>query len=243
MEKQDKLEYCIKCQNKITENYCSICGSPKELKRIDKNYIFSEIGSVLNFDKGILYTTKELLIRPGVTIRKFILEDRNRLVKPIIFIIVSSLIYTFLREFLNFEDDYLYVDNSDTSTSTNIFKWIQNNYGYGNLLMGIFIALWTKILFKKYEYNFYEILILLCFVMGIGMLFLAFFGIIEGLTKLKVLQFGSMVFVIYATWGIGQFFDRKKWINYLKAILAYLLGFMTFTVIIFLFGKLIDITT
>ena len=243
MEKQDKLEYCIKCQNKITENYCSICGNPKELKRIDKNYIFSEIGSVLNFDKGILYTTKELLIRPGVTIRKFILEDRNRLVKPIIFIIVSSLIYTFLREFLNFEDDYLYVDNSDTSTSTNIFKWIQNNYGYGNLLMGIFIALWTKILFKKYEYNFYEILILLCFVMGIGMLFLAFFGIIEGLTKLKVLQFGSMVFVIYATWGIGQFFDRKKWINYLKAILAYLLGFMTFTVIIFLFGKLIDITT
>jgi hypothetical protein len=243
MEKQDKLEYCIKCQNKITENYCSICGSPKELKRIDKNYIFSEIGSVLNFDKGILYTTKELLIRPGVTIRKFILEDRNRLVKPIIFIIVSSLIYTFLREFLNFEDDYLYVDKSDTSTSTNIFKWIQNNYGYGNLLIGICIAFWTKILFKKYEYNFYEILILLCFVMGIGMLFLAFFGIIEGLTKLKVLQFGSMVFVIYATWGIGQFFDRKKWINYLKAILAYLLGFMTFTVIIFLFGKLIDITT
>jgi hypothetical protein len=64
MEKQDKLEYSIKCQNKITENYCSICGNLKELKRIDKNYIFSEIESVLNFDKGILYTVKELLIRP-----------------------------------------------------------------------------------------------------------------------------------------------------------------------------------
>lgn len=243
MEKQDDLEYCIKCKNRVTENYCSNCGNPKELKRIDRNYIFSEIGSVLNFDKGILYTIKELLIRPGVTIRRFILEDRNRIVKPITFIIVSSLIYTFLREFLHFEDDYIYVNNSDSSTSTNIFKWIQNNYGYGNLLMGIFIALWTKILFKKYEYNFYEILILLFFVMGIGMLFLAFFGIIEGLTKLKVLQFGGMAFVIYATWGIGQFFDRKKWTNYLKALLAYFLGFSTFTIIILIFGKLIDIAT
>ena len=64
MEKQDKLEYCIKCQNKITENYCSICGNLKELKRIDKNYIFSEIESVSNFDKVILYTVKELLIKP-----------------------------------------------------------------------------------------------------------------------------------------------------------------------------------
>jgi len=116
----------------------------KGIKRIDKNYIFSEIGSVLNFNKGILYTIKELLIRPGVTIRKFIFEDRQRLVKPIIFIIISSLIYTVLREFLHFEDNYLYIDNSDTSTSTNIFKWIQNNYGY--LLMGIFIAFWTKII-------------------------------------------------------------------------------------------------
>ena len=64
MEKQDKLEYCIKCQNKITKNYCSICRNLKELKRIDKNYIFPEIESVLNFDKGILYTVKEILIRP-----------------------------------------------------------------------------------------------------------------------------------------------------------------------------------
>ena len=234
------MDYCNKCQSRTTENYCSNCGNPRELKRIDQNYIFSEIGSVLNFDKGILYTIKELLIRPGVTIRKFIGEDRNRIVKPIIYIIVSSLIYTILREFLNFEDDYIYVDNLDSSTSTKIFKWNQNNYGYGNLLMGIFIAFWTKTLFKKYEYNFYEILILLCFVMGTGMLFLAFFGIIEGVTKLKVLQFGGIAFVIYVTWAIGQFFDSKKWTNFLNGLLAYFLGLITFTIAIILLGKLID---
>lgn len=241
MIKQEKIEYCKKCEKELIDNYCSNCGNPKELKRIDKKYIISEISSVLNFDKGILYTIKELLIRPGITIRKFILEDRNRLVKPVIFIIISSLIYTVLRQVLNFEDDYIYVENSNPSSSMTIFKWIQNNYGYGNLIMGVFIAFWTKVLFKKYGYNFYELLILLCFVMGIGMLILAVFGTIEGLTNLKVLQFGSMAFVIYSTWAIGQFFDKKKYLNYLKALFSYLLGFGTFTFAILFLGTLIDL--
>lgn len=223
----------------MTGNYCSNCGNPKELKRIDRKYILSEIGSVLNFDKGILYTIKELLFRPGITIRKFIREDRNRLVKPIIFIIISSLIYTVLRQILNFEDDYIYIDDLP-STTTTIFEWIQNNYGYGNLIMGIFIAFWTKVLFKRYGYNFYELIILLCFVMGIGMLLLALFGLIEGLTNLKVLQFGGMAFVIYSTWAIGQFFDKSKWTSYLKALFAYFLGMLTFTLIILAVGSLID---
>ena len=239
MENPNNLEYCKKCQEKINGNYCSNCGNPKELKRIDKKYIITEIGSELNFHKGILYTIKELLIRPGITVRKFLLVDRDRFVKPIIFIIISSLIYTALSQILHFEDDYINVDNSPSSATT-IFTWIQNNYGYGNIIMGLFIAFWTNVIFEKYGYNFYEILILLCFVMGIGMLFLALFGIIEGLTKLKVLQFGKMVFVIYSTWSIGQFFDKRKWSSYLKALFSYTLGLITFTIVILLIGSLID---
>lgn len=239
MENPNNLEYCKKCQEKINGNYCSNCGNPKELKRIDKKYIITEIGSELNFHKGILYTIKELLIRPGITVRKFLLVDRDRFVKPIIFIIISSLIYTALSQILHFEDDYINADNSPSSATT-IFTWIQNNYGYGNIIMGLFIAFWTNVIFEKYGYNFYEILILLCFVMGIGMLFLALFGIIEGLTKIKVLQFGKMVFVIYSTWSIGQFFDKRKWSSYLKALFSYTLGLITFTIVILLIGSLID---
>tara|TARA_R110002073_G_scaffold279026_1_gene442833 strand:+ start:72825 stop:73547 length:723 start_codon:yes stop_codon:yes gene_type:complete len=237
MARQNHLE-----NNKIeiSNKQLSSMSNPKEFKRIDKKYIISEIGSVLNFEKGILYTVKELLIRPGITIRRFILEDRTKLVKPVIFIIICSLFYTLLREIFHFEDDYVYVDNSNQSTSTAISNWIQNNYGYGNLIMGIFIAFWIKALFKKYGYNYYESLILLCFVMGIGMLILAVFGAIEGITKLKILQFGGIAFVVYSMWAIGQFFDQKKYLNYIKALIAYLLGLITFTIGTILLGNLID---
>ncbi|GJQ61420.1 MAG: hypothetical protein SCALA702_04730 [Melioribacteraceae bacterium] len=234
-------EICKKCGGKVYSNFCPECGTPKKLKRIDGDYVLSEIVSVLNFDKGILYTIKELLKHPGNTVKEFISADRNRIVKPIIFIIISSLIYTLLRQFFQFEDGYIYHDDSKPTTAMYIFGWITDNYGYGNLIMGIFIAFWTKILFRKYKYNFYEILILLCFVMGMGMLILAVFGLLEGITDLKILQFGGMLFVLYASWAIGQFFDKRKFSSYVKAVSSYLLGMITFTIVIFLIAFLIDI--
>lgn len=240
MNNQSSIEYCKKCELEISGNYCVNCGNAKELLRIDGRYIANEISSVLNFDKGILYTIRELLIRPGATVRKFIAEDRNRLVKPVIFVIISSLVYSVLSEFLHFEDRYIKYDDSNYTTITVIFEWLQNNYGYGNLIMGVFIALWTKLLFRKYGFNLYEILILLCFVMGIGMIILAFFGTIQGLTSFKVLDYGGMLFVVYCSWAIGQFFDRKRVVSYLKALFSYMLGLITFTIAVFLIGYFID---
>jgi hypothetical protein len=98
---------CVNCNNQITENYCSSCGHPAKLKRIDGHYIIHEIEHVLHFEKGILYTIRELLIRPGENVGHFISENRSRLVKPIIFIIVTSLIYTLIAHFFHIEDGYI----------------------------------------------------------------------------------------------------------------------------------------
>ena len=147
---------CPSCNHAVDGKYCSNCGRPVQPSRIDIKYILREIGSVLSFKKGILFTIKELLIRPGQSVRSFILEDRNRLVKPIIFIIFCSFIYTILQQLLHFEDAYLenaYNEIGSELASLVILEWIRNNYGYANILTGFFIALWLKILFRKYDYN------------------------------------------------------------------------------------------
>ena len=76
--------------------------------------------------------------------------------------------------------------------------------------MGIFIALWLKLFFRKHHYNFFEIPIFLCFVIGMDMLLLAGFVMIEGLTKLPVMKPASMLLLFYVAWAIGQFFDKSK---------------------------------
>lgn len=215
-------------------------NSIETLPRIDGKYIWNEISSVLNFEKGLFYTIRELLIKPGETVREFIQKDRNRLVKPIIFIIICSFIYTIIQQIFNFEDGYVGYSFSEESTINSLFNWISKNYGYSNILMGIFIAFWIKIFFGKYNYNFYEILILLCFLMGIGMLLFAFFGIADSLIDLKIIDKGYLIGIIYILWGITQFFDKKKLINYTKAIVSYFLGMVTFMIGIFILGTLID---
>jgi hypothetical protein len=232
---------CKNCNAKVNQNYCPNCGQPAKLKRIDGHYITHEIGHVFHFERGILFTIKELLIRPGKNVRLFISENRSKLVKPIIFIIVTSLFYSLINHFFHIEDGYVKLEETKQSTTGYIFKWIKDHYGYANLIMGIFIAFWTKLFFRKYKYNFFEILILLCFVMGTGMLIYSVFAIFLGLSHIDLMQIAGVVSFIYAAWAIGQFFDKSKFLNYIKAFFSYLLGFLTFYLTAILIGTLIDL--
>jgi len=98
---------CKNCNAEVNSKFCPDCGQPANLKRIDGHYIIHEIGHVLHFERGILFSVKELCINPGQTIRNFINENRSRLVKPIIFIIVTSLIYTLISHFFHIEYEYV----------------------------------------------------------------------------------------------------------------------------------------
>ena len=224
------MDNCKNCNNELNGNYCSNCGHPVKLKRIDKSYIKNEIGQFLLFDKGFFYTIKELIIRPGQSVRAFISEDRNRLVKPITFLILTSLIYTLINYFFHIDDAYVNDIIREDKEAIEIFRQLRDNIGYLNLFMGFFIAFATKLFFKKYGYNYFEIFILLCFLMGIEMLINSFFGIIEGFTKIQLAYVAPVIGTLYSLWATVQFFANKP-INYLKAFFAYIAGFLMFFII------------
>ncbi|WP_333663789.1 DUF3667 domain-containing protein [Chishuiella changwenlii] len=231
---------CKNCNNEVHLNYCSNCGQPVKLKRINAYYILHEIEHILHFERGILYTIKELTLNPGKSIKTYITENRSKLVKPIIFIIVTSLIYTFCNHYFHFEDGYINYHDEKSSAIKDIFKWIQAHYGYANIIIGVFISLWAKLFFRKYEFNFFEILILLCFVTGISMLIYSVFGILQYFTHYNLMQVSSVVGLLYIVWAMGQFFDKRKFINYLKAFFSYVLGILTFSITLILIGALVD---
>ncbi len=236
------MKVCKKCSTELVGSFCHNCGFPEEQRRIDGKYVFSEISSVLNFDKGILFTIRELLIRPGMSIQHFIHEDRNRLVKPILFLLLSSLVYSLVQGFAGFHDGYMNYsfDEEKQLVVSQLFMWVSDNYGYSNVIMAFFIALWIKLLFRKYDYNYFEIIILLCFIMGVMMLIYTVFGVLESITGLSLLQFGAILGFFYSSWAIGQFFNKKKFTSFLKGLVSYLLGIITFTIVVLGIGLFID---
>ena len=231
---------CKHCGSEVNGDYCSNCGYPKEVKRITSSYLLGEIGSVLNLDKGIFFTIRELLLRPGKSIRKYVEEDRKYLISPIVFIIICSLIYTLLQRWFHFEDGYVNFSFEEEATAAVIFKWVSNNYGYANIIMALLIAPWLRLFFIKSRFNIYEILIALCFAMGVGMLIFGFFGVIQTYVSVQILDKAILLGVLYVVWAIAKFFHSKKHYFFFIALLAYFLGMFSFGLFVSLIGFIVD---
>jgi hypothetical protein len=234
-------EICSSCQSVLHGPFCATCGKPKTLRRIDGTYILEEIASVFNFNKGIFFTLREILLRPGLAVRDYLQNDRNRLVKPVVFVILCSLLYSLAQNWLRFEDSYADAGGFGDSAISGIFSWIQQNYGYTNIMLGVFIAFWIKIFFRKSPYNLFEILVLLCFIMGLGMVIYMIFGVVEAVFGWKLFFIGGLLAFFYTAWAIGDFFSKRGWRRFFKAFIAYLLGSISFYLVAIIFGILVDL--
>ena len=234
---------CKNCTTEINSKFCPNCGQPASLKRIDGHYIIHEIEHVLHFERGILYTIRELLRNPGESIRHFITANRGRLVKPIIFIIVTSLIYTIITRFFHIDEFFIKYKGpkgAEKPAFSIVLDWLKVNYGYLNILSGVLIAIWLKVFFKKYGYNFFELLVMLCYVLGISIVISTFFAIIEGVTHFKLSGIATIIGWIYVVIAIGSFYGSKKITNYIYALICYFLGLISFSILIFTLGLVID---
>lgn len=232
---------CKKCNHQIDEKFCPKCGQLAILDRIDSRYITHQIEHLLNVEKGFLYTTKELFFRSGKAIKEFLHEDRNKHVKPVVFLVFTSIILALTSYFLNVKFSYFNINNikglQDVVSTGAFGEWLNNNIGYTNLIIGCFIALWVKIFFRKFDYNFYEILVLLCFVLGQATLILSLAFIIGKLTNNGFIALGVMlIFFLYPVWAIGQFFGKKKLINYIKSTIILILGSISYLLVFILIG-------
>ena len=219
----------------------------KEIKRIDAKYISHEIQHLLHFDKGFPFTFKEILIRPGKAVREYLGENREKYVKPIVFLVFAAVIYTLIIHFFHIEISIFNIkgfgktsewqSNLDTDAVNN---WIDSHLSYSAMIIGLFIALWTKMFFYKKGYNIYEFFILLSYIFGVFFISLLFFLVPAKFTNLLIIaQIGAFLGQIYIVFAIGQFFGERQVANYIKALICFFLGIVTYKYTLVLLAFLI----
>ena len=234
---------CQNCNQDITNNFCSNCGIPTHLEKIDRNYALKEFVNLFGFEKGFLYTIKELLLRPAETTHTYLSKNRHKYTKPLTFLLATSALYTLLVHYLH--ADSVLVEKM-AKTNQNLhgqsgLQWMQDNYGYANILSGIFTAYFLKKFFKKYNYNFYEIVVHLFFVTGEGMIILLLMPInTKFLHSVWIESLLSVFAYLYIAWALGQFFE-KKFSSYVKAFVAYMLGLLVLGIILAIFGAVYEL--
>jgi hypothetical protein len=163
--------------------------------------------------------------------------------KPVPFLIFCSLLYSFIGYFFNpkkVNDSFAKIEIED-SHITIFLDWLQDHYGYANLAVGVFIAFFVKLFFKKHQYNFFEIMTMLCFLLAINMISMSILVIFY--SGLNIVVYGTLFSVMvygFPIWAIADFFDRTKILSYLKAALAFVLGYFLYFVTVALAGIATD---
>ncbi|MDR1091475.1 MAG: DUF3667 domain-containing protein [Prevotella sp.] len=208
---------CKNCGESVEHNYCSNCGQSIETGRINLHYLSHEIQhSVLHVDRGILYTIKELLIRPGHTIKNYLDGKRVNYFKPFAFVIILGTLYGFIAHFFNaYPESSLIPDDADIEAAEYnkmALEWIYGHYSVVMLTLTPIIALSSYLVFRKSIYNYFEHLIMYSYIVGIQILILLVGYIFYyNFSSVWFVVITSFLSLCYNVWVLIQIFSKGYW--------------------------------
>lgn len=207
---------CKNCNHIYSGHYCSNCGQTAETHKLNFQFILHEIEyGLFHFDSGIFYSGRQLLTRPGHTIREFIEGKRVKHFKPISMVIVLATLYGFLYHYFHIS----FVETtaqSSTEIGIDLVKfneWMGTHYALTTLLLIPMYTIGTSIAFRKQGYNVVEYFIMNTFKGSQKMIVhIATFPLLyhfNGTHSMKTLSFIIyLVDVVFIYWTNAQFFNK-----------------------------------
>ncbi len=228
---------CKNCNTHSNNKYCPSCGQSMETKRINLHYLIHEIQhSIFHFDKGILYTIKELILKPSQMLQDYLLGKRVKHFKPFAFVTLLATIYGFLNHYLHIYPNIDIISNSSLKQDIIhfTFDWFYKHYALITYLLIPFNALFSFLLFKKSNYNYFEHLIINSYVIGIQILLLIVLLPLHYISPTLNIFLPIILSYIYIGWVFYQIFENSLLksiakifgIIILNSILSLLLGFI-----------------
>ena len=209
---------CKNCGNEVSDNFCSSCGQRADTHKLTMHFILHDLQhGLFHFDKGVLYTAKQLLTRPGHAIREFLEGKRVRHFQPLSFVIVLATFYGLLWHYLIFDrhQGRLIDPRYDiTGASAKIITWITEHFAFDGLILIITSTLVSYVIFKKRKYNLAEHLVLNTYLMGLFLIVsLLVFPIVYIFGNALTLQYGIIqqgFLLILMCWCYSQFFNNTS---------------------------------
>jgi len=92
---------CLNCKEQLIGTYCYGCGQKADTHRITfKNFIFHDVlHGTFHLERGILFTAREALVRPGKAALDYIAGKRKRYYNVFYLILLTLALLLFLRHF------------------------------------------------------------------------------------------------------------------------------------------------
>ena len=230
------MNNCKNCGNTFQENFCNSCGQKWITKKFTlKDSISWLFGTIFNFEKGFLFTSKELIVRPGATINNFLSGITIRYAHPFRFLFIWATLSALLGVYLNvYEESGLMINRLAGQTEEQIERaretmvFMKQYMSFIMMTMVPFIAFGTYLITKRKGYNFAEHLIIISYgnssaiIIGLPIIAAYFFVPNHAILSYTSLTIGMLV----NGRVLAKTLDDHFIIGFFKYLLGFLIGFI-----------------
>lgn len=237
---------CKNCHNTFEGNFCNQCGQSADTDTINLKTLWKDTISLVfkYYEKGIIYSIKQLFTRPGHTIREYLDGKRVNHFKPFSLLVMFAALYgaLYLTFDINFFIDISTTNNSVTTKLAKINRWIASHYSLVVFLTIPLITFGSYYSFKKLKYNFAEHLVLNTYLASQRMIYrVATFPLLIIVNETRHLYLITDFYVVIdfalMMWAFLQFFDKLKKIEIVVfTITTYVIMIIGITLISFVIG-------
>ncbi|MBP6699215.1 MAG: DUF3667 domain-containing protein [Flavobacteriales bacterium] len=163
---------CLNCDHMITGKYCANCAQRADTHRMSWRWLVHEVQhGWFHLDKGILYTAKAMLVRPGPAIREYLDGRRKRYFPPFTFLLLlvglSSLVQHMISSRVS---DHLSETVTLEGQEVQMFQWFFDHQSAVLLAFTPVFALASYVMLQRYGRTLVEFVIACAFIGGQGLL-------------------------------------------------------------------------
>lgn len=222
------------CHHDRRGRYCSKCGRETNPPRLTFRTLMTEL-SANWLQKGFRQTALGLLVAPGRQVRRYLLDDRMLMVRPITYLVVISAFHLWVLSLagpghgrLDPETLQLSGEALQNKLLLAALGWFNDRFYQFALLQAAMVALLLRFVFYRgSRLKLPEYTILMTYVLAQSFL-------MQAVLALLLVPFQTalpsglrlLIATLYSSWAIAQFHQQENPSGLLKGAASYLAGLM-----------------
>lgn len=231
---------CENCSNVFEGKFCSQCGQKATVKRITLKSVFAElIKKITIWDKGLMYTTVQLLKGPGKMARAYIGGQRVNFTKPLTYILLTVTLSMYFFPKKDF-DQVVSAGAQKQAAVLQSTDWIFSNMGIIYLLLLPFLAWVSRWFNRKSQFNFAEQFVFYAYLMAGCTLVIIPFTCVLNILEMNTVDVSPLTILEYCcwllffAWGYVQFYNKQR--SYWGGVQGILVLLLSYIIYIFSMG-------
>jgi Protein of unknown function (DUF3667) len=239
---------CKNCATSFEGKHCPACGQKASVKRIKiEDFYEDSIKKLTHWDKGLARTALDLVKNPGQMTLDFINGKRSKYTKPLSFLfLLSGVAFIFFSANDMQEGVRGALGKSTLDEAQKQYnQWIFDHMSLLTMFMIPFFAFFNRFFNRKADVNFAEHLVVVTYWLAGTLLVTIPFSCLFNLLKISVMSPESMTIqlllsLLFYVWAYVVFFKKSnRFLGGLQGILAYLLGYIAFFIVITFAGGIV----